>query len=202
MKRNYSKICGITLAVIGGVCVYSTEASAYNLDADSRLGRELQQIKPVREFRGEKPFSINDARNRAIRPQGGISTLSAVEDPFLQFDQTPLYDYLEAPDGSTWLYTSEYEYHSVELSEFYTEEQIKSFTFTIYDNSFNVIGTLHDEINLQDNETRAVSVTLDPQVTCRFFNDDPNPEVMVYYAMNTASYTIHYYYKVYTLGGD
>ena len=112
------------------------------------------------------------------------------------------YNYLEGPDGSSWHYTAKYEMEDVYYNEYYTDHIIQSFTFTIYDNYYRKIGTVHDKVRYAPNEVRDRECVLDPAVSLHFFNTDDKPEVMVYHAMNTDVYINHYYYSVYSVGGE
>lgn len=49
---------------------------------------------------------------------------------------TDLLQYIYGPDGSEWFATCDYETESVTLDSGYTTEQIKGFTYTIYDTEF------------------------------------------------------------------
>lgn len=130
---------------------------------------------------------------------------SAVKDPSGEYDSVPTFNYVTAPDGSTWFYRSKFESEIIVHDEgFYTwyDEIIKSFTFTIYDSSYNEIGTIHDDVVMAEDEVRAVQLSLESLVTDTFFNSDPLPEIMIYHAMNTTDYRNRNYYKVYSLGGE
>lgn len=126
-----------------------------------------------------------------------VSILSA----FNTFAAPQQAGYLTGPDGSSWSYTARYEMDYVYVSEYYTEEIIKSFTFTIYNNRRQVVGTIHDKIRYSENETKDRECVLNPTVSLKFFNTDDKPEVMVFHAINTKSYVNHYYYDVYSIGG-
>ena len=178
------------------------DGARFKVEAGSPLAHTLSKVHPVREFRGEKPWESPSALTQA--KDNGENTMRkvAVDKPFASFEGLGNYDFLEGPGGSTWFYTTEYDLKTVEFFGGYVEYQIIGYTFNIYDAEFNLVGTVTDEVKFGENETRAVSVVLDPAVTTRFFNDDANPEVMVYMAMNTTNYVNHYYYKVYSIGGE
>lgn len=112
------------------------------------------------------------------------------------------YNYLEGPDGSTWYYTASYEMQDIYYNEYYTDHILHSFTFNIYDSSRRLVGTVKDKIRYASNEIRDRECVLDPSVSLHFFNTDDKPEVMVYHAMNTDIYVNHYYYDVYSIGGE
>lgn len=112
------------------------------------------------------------------------------------------YNYLEGPDGTSWYYTATYTQQDIYYNEYYTDHILETFTFKIYNNRMQLVGTVKDKVRYAPNETRDRECILDPQVSLRFFNTDDKPEVMVYHAMNTDVYINHYYYSVYTVGGE
>lgn len=160
----------------------------------------IQVERHGRSFRGNKPFTT-DVMSETNVAHKKVSADNKIT-PDISFANLPHYDYLEGPDGSTWFYTAEYDIETVEHSEYWVEDLIQAFTFTIYDNEFNVVGTVTDSIHLAPGETRAREVVLDPAVSAHFFNTDDNIEVMVFYAMNTDIFVNNYYYKVYSVGGE
>lgn len=187
-----------TMAVISATIFASLAAVA--LSDASFLPGQLASVRHGREFRGQKPFAVADIHAAAAHKSGPQKVVAS--DPVVSFNDMPRFDYLEGPDGSTWFYTAEYEFKTVVHNEMWTEDMISAFTFTIYDNQFNVVGKVSDDVEFAPNETRAREVTLDAAVSAKFFNTDDNLEVMVFYVMNTEEYVNHYYYKVYSIGGE
>ncbi len=118
--------------------------------------------------------------------------------PFFTTPKTDEFQYLYGPDGTQWYATCEYDYECIE-HEYYTEKLIKGFTYTIYDNLFNEIGTVRDKIELEEDETRCAQAMLDVNVTKSFFNSDSKYEVMVSMSMNTPDYTTNVRTKVYQI---
>lgn len=112
------------------------------------------------------------------------------------------YNYLEGPDGTTWYYTASYTQQDIYYNEYYTDHILETFTFNIYNNRRQLVGTVRDKLRYAPNEVRDRECIIDPQVSLRFFNTDDKPEIMVYHAMNTDVYINHYYYSVYTIGGE
>ncbi|MCH5228742.1 MAG: hypothetical protein J1F12_01955 [Muribaculaceae bacterium] len=176
-------------------------ASYSKVSRESYFTQKRNEVKPVRPFRGKKVWSVD-----ALAQTSNLIPLeernAAIQEPVTNFRDLVYYDYLEGPDGKTWFYTAEYEVESVEVSEWYSENDIKSFKFDIYNEKLEKIGTVSDKIELVGNETKTVSVVLDPAVSYTFFNDDANPEVMVYIAVNTDEFVNNYYNKIYSVGGE
>lgn len=113
------------------------------------------------------------------------------------------FQYLLGPDGSEWFATCTYDYETIELEGGYaTENLLKGYTFTIYDNNFKEIGTIKDKITFEDGEVRCVQAMLDIAVTKKFFNYDDKYEVMVALCMNAQDYAMNYRTKVYSIGGQ
>lgn len=168
------------------------------------LLKELKRdAQPVRQFKGEKPWGVWDLK--PFENQNQVNTRGAVDQPTVMYENLGTFDFLEGPDGSTWFYTAEYEKDYFEVSEWYTEELIKAYTFTIYDSSFNEVGTISDKVTLLPGESKVAYAVLDPSLSQYFFNDDDNVEAMVYLVMNTGEefgYEMHYSNKIYSLGGE
>ena len=206
MKHFNFKTIALVLAI--SASVVTVNGFKTQIDGNSRLGRQLYEVKPVREFKGQKPWGVEPVQN--LFDNAGRKNIS-VKDPAANLTGLSNYDFLEMPDGSTWFYTAEFETKLVETGETgwdgkpYTEEQIVGFTFTIYDDTFTKVGTIRDKVTFRENETRVATLSLDPAVTYKFFNDDDLPEVMVYSGMNTSAalgYHVNYYNKVYSIGGE
>lgn len=152
--------------------------------SESVRGNKLSESRL--EFNGDE-FSINETENIEL----GIEKIAGSG-----------YNVLEGPDGTAWYYTAQYEMEDIYYNEYYTDHILHSFTFNIYDNNRRLKGTVRDKIRYADNEIRDRECILDPQVSLHFFNTDDKPEIMVYHAMNTDVYINHYYYSVYSVGGE
>ncbi len=101
-----------------------------------------------------------------------------------------LIGYLDSPKNEIWYYTGDY---------IYTDNAITGFQFDIYDASFQKIGSVRDNIELKENETRVAQVSVGAAVTQKFFNFDNNYEVMVSVSMNTTEYVNTNTTRVYSL---
>lgn len=203
MKTRTLKSVALALLTTVG-SFFAAKAAPMTLDNNSRVAKLLQTPQPVREFRGQKPWHNPGSELNATLNLKGKHKVASV-DPTVQFPGLNNFAFLESPDGTTWFYTTEYEYKTVQFEGGYSERQITAYTFTIYDDQFQKKGTIHDEVTFRKNETRVASAVLDPAVTTKFFNIDAKPEVMVYLAMNTGpelNYKVNYYNKVYTIDGE
>lgn len=202
MNSNFTKI--FTLAAIATVIGLPALNASPNPNVQQKIKALKSEVKPVREFRGDKPWGVSSF-GKPTKHLTGTPTRNAVDQPSKQFEGLQSFNYLEGPDGSTWFYTAEYEKDYYEVSEWYVEELIKSFKFTIYNSDFEEVGTICDNIVLQPGESKVAFVDLDPSLSQFFFNNDENVEAMVYIAMNTGmeyGYEVHYYNIVYSIGGE
>lgn len=100
--------------------------------------------------------------------------------------------YLNAPDGSTWFFSIDYK-----TSE---TNSIQGFKITVFDNQLQEIGSVEDEIQLGENETRVAQLSIGPDLTQKFFNYDNSYEIMIGVATNTTAYVNNYRTRVYSLG--
>ena len=109
---------------------------------------------------------------------------------------------LRLSDGTFWYYTYTKESEYIEMNEFWTDEIVKSFCFTIYDENLNVVGQIADDVDYKEDEIRLVG--LDPVTTLskKFFNYDDKYELALSFAYNTDVPGInHYYTRVYSVDG-
>lgn len=204
MKHLNPNIACMTLLASCGLMSFQASAVLNLTSKDNpNFIRKMQTAQPVRDFKGDKPFGVWNFGNNESE-DNILNTRGAVKDPAVSYDGLGSFDFLEGPDNTTWFYTVEYEKDYYEVSEWYTEEFIKAYKFTIYDSSFNEVGTISDQVALQPGESKVAYAVLDPSLSRHFFNDDDNVEAMVYLAVNTGAefgYEVHYYNKVYSIGG-
>lgn len=194
LKSIFTSVACLALAL-------SFNASAEVPDAVAAKTGASKPAKSVRPFRGQKLWEA-DFRADQYSMHAKAKRNGAVDSPVADFKDVSYYDYLEAPEGGSWFYTTEYDVEYNYVNEWYTEESIVGYTFTIYDSSFKKIGEIKDKITLREGETKVAHAVLDPAVSRNFFNSDANPEVMVYIAVNTPMFTNIYYNKVYSIGGE
>lgn len=100
--------------------------------------------------------------------------------------------YLNAPDGSTWFFSIDYK-----TSE---TNSIQGFKITVFDSLLQEVGSVEDEIQLGENETRVAQLSIGPDLTQKFFNYDNSYEIMIGVATNTTAYVNNYRTRVYSLG--
>lgn len=122
------------------------------------------------------------------------------------------FDFLEAPDGSTWFYTYNPEIEEVPVEGGYgqTEKLIKGYEVTIYDSELKEVGKIRDKITLDEAayETRVAQVLVGGVISRKFFNYDDKYEVIIQVAVNRDLYqsdvypTVNYHSYVYSIGGE
>lgn len=115
--------------------------------------------------------------------------------------------FLDAPDGSMWFATVDYDKETVALPGGYaTEDHILGYTFTIYDSKFEKIGEIKDRIELQEGESKVAAVMPGTTLTRKFFNRDDRYEMMVSVVFNKSDLTQMPYTNsrtfVYSIGAD
>lgn len=193
------------------------------LDFSSPHGRQLTKEYRCREFQGMKPLEANSLYEGSDLQKDLLENSKRGVTPSYTFRGVSGYDYLNGPNGSTWYYTMAVE---IEFKPYLDnppeyqwlgDEEIVGYTFTIYNEMFEKVGTIHDEITLEPNEkweeVRCRDIWLDPAVSQHFFNNDDKYEVMVFHAINirikdylpgngSYSYANRYYQKVYSIGGE
>ena len=205
---NYKKIYAAMAVVIG---LSSVGVNAQSLDRNSHLGKTIFKEHKNREARCEKPFDVRNVnpQSKEDRATFKVPNKVAVDNAANSWTSLPNFDYLDGPDGSTWYYTAKFTIEQIEHNEFWTEDIYKTFEFTIYDHAFNEVGTIKDEVRLNENESKANMPVLDPAISMHFFNTDDKYEVMVFFANNVDKtkdpdhdYHNHYFYNVYSIGGN
>lgn len=112
-----------------------------------------------------------------------------------------LHGILDSPKGEAWYYTMDYNKVVVDHGA-WKETLINGYKVTVYDAAYNVIGTVEDEVELREDETKVAQVEVGTLVTQKFFNYDTSYEIMVSIACNTVNYVNTYRTNVYTLGNN
>ena len=100
------------------------------------------------------------------------------------------YGFLTGPDGSTWTYTAAYTTQS---------GQVTAAEITIYDNYYNLVGTLSETFQLAETDLFVRNVEINSLITRKFFNSDDNYEIMLFISVATKDYTGRFYNSVYSL---
>ena len=145
---------------------------------------------------GQLPDAATHAKAASMRP--AVSTAKIGEISPISLPAADMTGYLDAPDGSSYFYTMDYDKESIE-HEYFTETIIKGYKIDIYDRDFQLIGSIEDTITLGENETKVAQVEIATLVTKKFFNNDNNIEVMVAIACNTPEFTNTYHTAAYSV---
>ena len=115
-----------------------------------------------------------------VRNDGSVTTIGPVDN----------YGFLTGPDGSTWTYTAAYTTQS---------GQVTAAEITLYDNYYNLVGTLSETFQLTETDLFIRNVEINSLVTRKFFNSDDNYEIMLFISVATKDYTGRFYNSVYSL---
>lgn len=99
------------------------------------------------------------------------------------------YGRMNAPDGSEWTYTVNYERVGTDF---------KSFVLSVYDGNNELVGEVADVVPTEG-VTAINDVDILPLVTQRFFNLDDNYEVMLFMHGTTKDYVGRFFNVVYSL---
>lgn len=170
--------------------------AGFGLEANAAPRMQRDQYKPWSRMRKAIPAHSWSA------PSNQLTGLKRVS-PDHTLPASDSFQYLYGPDGSEWYATCNFDYATETLEGgFYSQEVLKGFSYTIYDSQFKEIGTIHDEIEFEGDETRCAQVMLDVNVTKKFFNYDDKYEVMVTFWMNNPDYSMNVRTSVYSIGGS
>lgn len=96
-----------------------------------------------------------------------------------------------SPDGTELIYTAKYDFDSRGM---YTAAHL-----TFYNKKNEVIATIDDSFELSGNQTGINSVTVDPNITKKFFNVDDKYEVIIMIHATTSDYQGYIYQHVFSL---
>lgn len=115
--------------------------------------------------------------------------------------------FLDAPDGSIWYAKRTTEFEEVELpGGIATEKHITAYTYTIYNSAFEEVGSVHDQIRMEEGETRVAQLMLGSNITKKFFNSNDNYEIIVTLVLNktdTGTYPpLNIRSYAYSIGGN
>ena len=108
---------------------------------------------------------------------------------------------LNLPDGRFWFYSYSKESEYIEVSEFFTDEIVRRFEFTIYDENLNKVATIADEVEYKEDEVRLVALEPVTTLSKKFFHIDDSYEMAISFAYNTPRYINNNYTRVYSLNG-
>lgn len=196
MKRFFQVI--LTTALCASATGISP-VSAKPVTDRNQLGSVVKSMNEGRMSRMDIPFKDKKAATlTAMMNKSGLKKAPESESVFTGIEY---FDYLEAPDGSVWYATGEFDFETIS-HEAYTQKTLKGFKYTIYDSYFQKIGEIKDVIEYKDDEVRAVQYEIASVVTQKFFNYDNNYEVIFSLGMNTTSYENRYYSYAYSIGGE
>ena len=115
------------------------------------------------------------------------------------------FGWLSTPDGVEWYYAAEIyrtELPQTDPEASYVDVTISGFKLTVYDENYQLVGTVNGKISLNENETRIAAIDFGDVLSKNFFNNDNNYEVMVLVNANTPKYINNTYTYVFSLKKD
>lgn len=190
MNKNILRMAVATLMT-------ATMATASAISPDGLAGlRHPAPLAFARKATPQGAITINPGDKNAAN---GLNRAASVN-PDLSFIPSDELGYLSGPQGETWFYTAVYDYEYVQ-HEYYTENVLKGFTYTVYNAELKEVGKVHDVIRLHEGENSARAISIDPQITSKFFNSDSKYEVVIGLAAGTPDYSVNTYSLVYSLNG-
>ncbi len=165
---------------------------------DMSQAPEFRRPEPLAFARKAQPKGIFSAQ--AEHNLESLRNRVAAQTPTKVLDPSNELGYLYGPDDELWYYVAQYDINPIQ-HEYYVEQEIKGFTYTVYDAHLNKVGSISDKVRLHDGENSVRALSLDPQVTKKFFNVDDKYEIVVGMAASTEDYKVHTYSLAYTLDG-
>lgn len=151
-------------------------------------------------FRTMQPAGVKGGWSTVVDRSSKTSAMRAAAQasPAHTLESGRIYGIL-GPDGSQWFALMDLDVELIK-HEAYTERLIKGFTCEVYDNDFKKIGTVSDDIDLREGETKVADIMPCTNITQKFFNYDTKYELMVSVMLNTPDYTVNSRTLVYSIG--
>lgn len=180
----------------------ATDASAVNHPAGFDIHNYAYKGKSAKQQKG---FRLDNPQlmTRAEVEVGTFATdESAYPTPDVSFQASDMLGDLDAPDGSVWFYSANYQYDYEEVSEYFSRPIMREYEFKIYDDELNLVGTIKDKVNYKEGEVAVPFAELAPFVTKNFFNSDDKYEVVVCLYVNTDIFVNNEYSIVYSIDGE
>lgn len=149
---------------------------------------------------------VTDAlHQRQARRTAKVGIMAATTDGAIKLDGADgatTFGWLSRPDGVEWYYAAEI--YRTELPQTnpeasYTDVTISGFKLSVYDENYQLVGTVNAKLELKDNETRIGAIDFGDVLSKNFFNNDSNYEVMVLVNANTSKYINNTYTYVFSL---
>lgn len=170
--------------------------------AAPRSGQHLYEAQGSRDFFNSSRIERTQAIDRMLFGMPEVKTLTANPDPVMTIGPAGSIGDLDVAGGGVWFYTLDYETEDIYHNPYWTENVLRGFVVKIYDDQNKLRGTIRDEIELQDGETRCSMCDVTPFVTSHYYNTDDKYEIAIAMALNTPQYVNNYRTYVYQLDGE
>lgn len=160
----------------------------------------------------DAPSVFNNQRAQQIEKNNGLldkkygvrkATETVNPEPIHSFAPSNITGNIDAPNGELWYYTGNFVYHEIPPHDnvYFTDRILQEYTFDIYNSEMELIGTIKDKMDYQDNEVRTVLCDITPVATRNFFNTDDKIEMVISLAVNIEGGGNNYRSVVYALDG-
>lgn len=197
---NFTRLTAASISLMVTIGGFSSSAtnrpSTFDMHKYAYKGNFKRDHKGFRMGKADELTRSEITEGRMKAPESEMPT------PDITFPTTHMIGDLDAPDGSVWFYTADYQYDYIQESEYYKRPIMQEYEFKIYDSSLNFVGSIRDKVNYKEGEVAVPSAELAPFITRNFFNSDDNYEVVVCLYVNTDIYVNNQYSIVYSLGGE
>ena len=149
---------------------------------------------------------VTDAlHQRQARRAAKAGIMAAATDGAIKLDGADgatTFGWLSRPDGVEWYYAAEIyrtELPQANTKASYTDVTISGFKLSVYDENYQLVGTVNAKLELKDNETRISAIDFGDVLSKNFYNNDKNYEVMVLVNANTSKYVNNTYTYVFSI---
>lgn len=149
---------------------------------------------------------VTDAlHQRQARRAAKAGIMAAATDGAIKLDGADgatTFGWLSRPDGVEWYYAAEIyrtELPQADTKASYTDVTISGFKLSVYDENYQLVGTVNAKLGLNDNETRISAIDFGDVLSKNFYNNDKNYEVMVLVNANTSKYVNNTYTYVFSI---
>ncbi|MGM9859138.1 MAG: hypothetical protein ACI31C_00115 [Muribaculaceae bacterium] len=187
-----------TLTVLAGLmlCAGTVKGEALSRPVFDPV-KHVYKCESTAPFKGARAAAI-ERNNALLNPSESPAKEAAVVKGLINGVNT--YGDIDAPDGNLWFYSIEYIQDIIE-HEYYNDYIMRSFVLNIYNEKYELIGTIKDDIDYLEGEQRVVYCDILPYITTNFFNDDSKMEIVLGLAVNWEMGINNYRSLVYQIDG-
>lgn len=162
--------------------------------------QQIRQKNATEAFRWAPSFNPTSSKWHSTTTKSfAKAPVNTTDTALLTSEQT---SYLELPDGRVWFANINLIKEVISENPYYTEYNITGVDIDIYDEEYNKVGHIKDDIALPEGYERCTTVSLGAETTKKFFNSDDSFEVMLMANYKPAgAYGAESFTTVYSLKG-